>query len=120
MEQRLQVVPMRRWRHYATPSGRRPTREFIETLAPHEYARLASAMRAVAENGTNAARHLRGDLYEVRTQGTTDLRVIFATEGRWSHILLALHAFSKKSQRTPQGHLRLAEDRLRGWRARGT
>lgn len=116
--QRLHLVPARRWRHYATRAGRQPTREFIRALDPEASAKLVGAMRAVEVGGLVAARHLRGDLYEVRTRGTTHLRVIFAAEGRRKQILLALDAFEKKSRQTPPAHLRLAEERLRDWRAR--
>ncbi len=65
------------------------------------------------------ARHLRGDVYEVRADGhQATYRVLFATEGKSSQVLLALSALSKKSQRTPPDEVRLAERRLSDWRAR--
>ena len=65
------------------------------------------------------ARHLSGDLYEVRADGRqATYRVLFAAEGKNSQVLLALSAFSKKTQRTPPDEIRLAERRLTDWRAR--
>lgn len=76
-------------------------------------------MRTIELSGITAARHLSGDLYEVRITGPVHYRLIFATEGRHSQVLLALDAFAKKSKRTPKQHLRLAEHRLHDWRCRG-
>lgn len=117
---RLHLVPARRWRHYATRSGRQPTREYLQGLDADDYARVLSVMRVIELHGLQAARHLRGDIYEARTGGRNQFRLIFATEGRHSQILLALDAFAKKTRRTPGWHLRIAEERLRDWRTRRT
>lgn len=77
-------------------------------------------MNDVRENGLTAARHLQGDIYEVRAGADRVIyRILFATEGRFSQILLALEGFKKKTQKTPLATTRLAEDRLAKWRARG-
>ena len=39
-------------------------------------------------------------------------------QGRYSQVLLALEAFSKKTQRTPPPKIELAEKRLADWRSR--
>lgn len=44
---------------------------------------------------------------------------LFATEGTRSQVLLSVVAFVKKTRKTPQGELDLAESRLAQWRARG-
>lgn len=67
-----------------------------------------------------SARHLRGDVYEVRADAATrSFRVLFATEGRYGQVLLSLSAFEKRTQKTPPRELELAERRLRDWRERG-
>jgi phage-related protein len=77
-------------------------------------------MKEVAERGLVAAKHLRGDVYEVRADAATrSFRVLFAAEGRFSQVLLLLSAFEKRTQKTPPRELALAEDRLRDWRTRG-
>ncbi len=76
-------------------------------------------MQEVQELGLSAARHLRGDIYEVRAEGARQaFRVLFATEGGRGRILLSLEGFSKKTRKTPPEKLRLAERRLADWRAR--
>lgn len=77
-------------------------------------------MAAVQRDGVLAARHLRGDIYEVRAKGDGSIyRVLFAREGRRGQVLLALSAFQKKTQRTPRREIELAGRRLTDWRARG-
>ena len=81
---------------------------------------VLKAMRRVSNQGLNEARHLRGDIYEVRASGDkATYRVLFATEGRYSQVLLSLEAFSKKTPKTPLGSMSLAEKRLKDWRLRG-
>lgn len=77
-------------------------------------------MAEVRELGLEAARKLRGEIWEVRADGNRVIhRVLFAREGRRSFILLALVGFAKKTQRTPPDVILLAEQRLADWRSRG-
>jgi phage-related protein len=108
----------RRWRDYRTPSGRRPVREFLTSLSDVDAAAIIAAMKEVAVGGLEAARHVRGDIYEVRADGDRVIyRLLFATEARRGQILLALEAFGKTTQKTPPSSIAVAERRLRDWRA---
>lgn len=113
----------RRWREYRTTTGRRPVREFIDQIRaqnPREAARILATMNEVARLGTAAARHLRGDLWEVRATGDRRIfRILFAEEGHYGQVLLALEGFTKTTRRTPPDTIALAEERLRDWRQRG-
>lgn len=111
----------RRWRFYTTPAGRSPVRDFLADarLPTGDRDEILAAMKDVQVNGLDAARHLQGDLYEVRADGRqATYRVLFATEGARSQVLLGLSAFTKKTQKTPPAEIVLAERRLRDWRAR--
>ena len=67
------------------------------------------------------ARHLRGEIYEVRADGDRQaFRILFAAEGKTKSVLLALEGISKKSQKTPPETIRVAERRLADWRRRGS
>ena len=113
------ISPSRRWRFYSTASGRRPAREFIDRLSDVDAAEVAAAMLDVQKNGLAAARHLRGELYEVRAEGVgSSYRLLFAEEGARGRILLALHAINKKTRKTPPQAIDLAERRLADWRRR--
>lgn len=110
----------RRWRDYRTTNGRRPVKDFLDSLSDRDAAEIVAAMKDVQRHGLSVARHLRGDIYEVRADGDRQaFRILFAPEGRRQTILLALDGFSKKTQKTPPAKLALAERRLRDWRNRG-
>ena len=94
-------------------------RDFIAELSDAQAAQVVAAMQVVAELGLAEARHLRGEIYEVRASvGGQAFRVLFANEGKRGQILLALEAFEKKTQRTPPRTVALAETRLADWRGR--
>ena len=110
----------RRWRDYRSAAGRRPVKEFIDGLSDNDAAAVAAAMRDVRDAGLAVARHLRGEIYEVRADGDRQtFRILFAPEGRRSQVLLALEGFSKKTQKTPPEKIQLAERRLADWRRGG-
>lgn len=110
----------RRWRFYQTAAGRRPVRDFLDGLSGDDLAAVLGAMRDVTRNGLVAARHVRGDIYEVREDGDRQaFRILFAPEGRTGQVLLALEGFSKKTRKTPPAEIELAERRLADWRERG-
>src|SRR6266496_3666257 len=107
-----------RWRDYRTASGARPVKQFIDELTDEEAAAVIAAMKEVAEHGQGAARHLRGEIYEVRTQADRRaFRILFAQETKF--ILLSLSGFEKKRAKTPPSEIELAESRLKDWRRRG-
>lgn len=110
----------RQWRMYETASGTKPVRKFIDALSDEDAAVVIDEMRAVARQIARAA-HLRGDIYEVRAFGASEgFRILFGKEGRQGQVLLALTAFSKKTQKAPKSEIELAEQRLRDWRVRGS
>jgi phage-related protein len=93
-------------------------RDFVDRLSDKEAAAVFAAMRKVAREGLITARHLRGDLYEMRADADRKtFRLLFAQEARF--VLLSLSGFLKKTQRTPAGELAVAEWRLADWRRRG-
>lgn len=108
------------WRDYVTAAGRRPVKEYLKSLPTPSRVSVAAAMADVVSEGLTVARHLRGDVYEVRAEGDRQsYRVLFSAEGKSGHVLLALEAFSKKTQKTPPEKIKLAERRLKDWRRRG-
>ena len=110
----------RQWRDYRTPAGGRPVKSFLDELTDEELAEVIAGMKEVAREGLRAAKHLRGEIYEVRADAATrSFRILFATEGRCSQVLLSLSAFEKRTQKTPPRELDLADARLRDWRSRG-
>jgi len=106
-----------RWRDYRTAGGGRPVKRFMDSLTDEEAAAVVAAMKEVAEHGLHHARHLRGHIFEVRAfAARRDFRVLFSKESKF--VLLSLSALVKKTLKTPQGELELAEARLADWRSR--
>src|SRR5712691_9454138 len=82
--------------------------------------RLSLVRCAMLLGRAYVARHLRGDIYEVRADAVdSSYRLLFSLEGRKGRIRLALVLFPKRTQRTPSRFIDLAERRLAEWRARG-
>jgi phage-related protein len=110
----------RQWREYQTEHGARPIKDFLLALPDEDRAAILEEMEYVRQYGTTVARHVRQGIYEVRaTYDTKAYRILFACEGRFHHVLLALNGFQKKTQQTPPAHIKLAEQRLADWRRRG-
>ena len=64
--------------------------------------------------------HLRGDIWQLEVDGLRVIyRLLFAQEGRYGQVLLALEVVNKKWQKAKQRHLQIAENRLSDWRRRG-
>ncbi|MGH9118305.1 MAG: type II toxin-antitoxin system RelE/ParE family toxin [Acidimicrobiales bacterium] len=79
-------------------------REFLTRpgLTSDDRDEVLAAMKDVQVNGLSVARHLRVDIYEIRATGAhATYRVLFAAEGARSQVLLAVSAFSRKTQKTP-------------------
>jgi phage-related protein len=77
-------------------------------------------MEEVRDRGLRAARHLDGEIWEVRVDGDRVIyRILFAEEGSRGQVLLALEGFNKKTQKTPPSVVKLAKRRLADWRRRG-
>ena len=111
----------RQWREYRTSGGGRPVYDFLKSLDRDDRVAVAAAMVRVSKDGLRAAKKLRGDIWEVKADtGEKFFRLLFAPQGRYGQVFLSLEAFAKKTNKTPPAKLKLAEDRLKDWRARGS
>jgi phage-related protein len=64
--------------------------------------------------------HLRGEIWQIEIDGKRVIyRLLFAEQGRFSQVLLALEIVTKKWQSAKSRHIQLAERRLSDWRTRG-
>jgi phage-related protein len=105
-------IPLRFWRSTA---GREPVREWLNELALDDRRVVGRDMMKVQFGwpiGLPLCRALSGGLWEVRSSlpSKREARVLF---GFYGGELIALHAFIKKTQRTPPEELALARQRLR-------
>jgi phage-related protein len=113
-------IPLAFWR---SNSRREPVREWLSELSREDKRTIGRDIAKVQFGwplGLPLCRSLGGGLWEVRSSlaSRREARVLFGFHGS---MLIALHAFIKKAQKTPAGDLELARERLREvqtWSAR--
>ena len=112
MVDRLQPIPLRFWR---SDAGNEPVREWLNALPSDDRRTIGRDIRIVQFGwplGLPLCRSLSGGLWEIRSSLPSDRegRVLFGfCEGE----LIAVHAFIKKTQKTPAADLKLARKRLK-------
>ncbi|MCC7346514.1 MAG: type II toxin-antitoxin system RelE/ParE family toxin [Variibacter sp.] len=100
---------------YQLPSGREPVREWLKRLAEDDRKVIGADIKDVEfawPIGMPLCRSLGQGLWEVRSQLPRGriARVIFSVQ---SGRMVLLHAFLKKTQKTPAADLALALARMR-------
>lgn len=69
--------------------------EFVDDLPDRDAAAIVAAMKEVATDGLTAARHLRGEIYELRADAErSSYRILLAVEGKRGQVLLVLESAS--------------------------
>lgn len=100
-------------------SGAEPVRDWLKSLPEDEKRAIGEDIKAVQFGwplGLPLVDHIDGDIWEVRTKLENRIaRVLFVIDGA---IMVLLHGFIKKDQKTPKQELTLAKDRLK--KLRGT
>jgi phage-related protein len=100
---------------YTDERGRAPVEEFLDTVPPKERASIFRVLDLLKEFGlqlgSRYVRHLEGKLWELRvqTRGKTYRILYFAYTGQR---FILLHAFLKKTMKTPRAEIRIAQARL--------
>lgn len=107
--------------YYQTFSGKCPVYDFIEKLPEKTQARVYNTFELLVEFGpqlrsphTKKVSHT--SLWELRVLGKKSLRFFYIAKVNKSFLLL--HAFTKKSQKTPKKEITIALKRLKDYRAR--
>ncbi len=100
-------------RFFESARGEKPVEEFISNLDDQTKAKflhLYDLLRAYGPRLTFPhTKFITKNIFELRIRGKTEVR-IFYTHLHGEHILL--HAFKKKTQKTPIKELRIAQRRL--------
>jgi len=106
-------------RFFATEAGTEPVRDWLRTLSATDRKLIGENIKTVQFGwplGMPLVDHLGGDIWEVRSRLDTRIaRTLFANE---DGIMILLHSFIKKQQKTPKPDLDLAKDRLKQLRRR--
>jgi len=101
---------------YETASGRSPIEDYIENLPKADQARFADVFDGIEKFGLSCPRvqfrQLRGKLWEVKFNSPSGgYRIAYVVVE--SETMVWLHAFKKKTQKTPASDLEIAEKRMK-------
>lgn len=101
-------------RFFQTARGEYPIEEFIEEQDEPTSAKLVSAIELLETDGpflkSPYIKKLRDKLYELRISGKIAVRVLYTIKDGEYYLL---HAFKKKTQKTPAKQLKIAFDRIK-------
>ncbi|MDQ6618118.1 MAG: type II toxin-antitoxin system RelE/ParE family toxin [Pseudomonadota bacterium] len=101
---------------FRTTNGNEPVRDWLKGLTKEQRKAIGEDIAYVQFKwpiGKPRVDHLRGSIWEVRSSlGNRIARTLFAVE---SGQMILLHGFIKKTQRTPNDDIQLAERRLKEW-----
>ncbi len=106
--------------YYITEQGRCPVKEFVDSLTPEGQAKYIFITKLLKEYGLNVKepyiKQITGHrkLFEIRIKGKSGISRIFyfAHTGRK---FILLHGFVKKTEKTPQREIIIAEQRMKDY-----
>lgn len=111
--------PVLEVRFSRSENGTEPVREWLRDLPAPDKKGIGEDIKTVQFGwplGIPLVAHLDGDIWEVRSKLDRRVaRVLFATE---NGMIILLHGFIKKDQKTPKSELDLAKDWLKQLRRR--
>lgn len=101
-------------RFFRTDTGGEPVRDWLKDLPVDERKTIGGDIKTVQFGwplGMPLVAHLESGIWEVRTRLSTRIaRVLFVLD---EGVMVLLHGFIKKEQKTPKPELDLAKDRLK-------
>jgi len=101
-------------RFFQNARGVYPVKEFIEEQDPTTYAKILHSIRLLSNNGPFLkppyVKKIKNNLSELRITGKTAIRIFYSI---YKNEYYLLHAFKKKSQKTPIKEIKLTIDRLK-------
>lgn len=99
---------------FQTSRGERPAQKFLDNLDTTTRAKAALSIRLLVNQGPFLKppyiKKLQGRLYELRISGKTAVRIFYIIN---NNEYCLLHAFKKKTQKTPSKDLKIALDRMK-------
>ena len=109
--------------YYFTEQGRCPIKEFIDSLSPQGKAKYIFITRLLKEYGLNVrepyVKQITGHrkLFEIRIKDRSGIsRILYFVHTGRKFILL--HGFVKKTEKTPQREIIIAEQRMKDYISR--
>jgi len=99
---------------FQTTRGDYPVQEFIKKQDEATYAKVLLSIKLLANNGPFLKppfiKKLQNKLYELRISGTVAIRIFYTI---YNNEYYLLHAFKKKTQKTPNQEMKTALDRMK-------
>ena len=99
---------------FQSARGDYPVKEFIGKQDDATYAKALQAIRLLANNGPFLKppyiKKLQDKLYELRISGVVAIRIFYTIHNNEFYLL---HAFKKKSNKTPPQEIKTALDRTK-------
>lgn len=101
---------------YETNAGNSPIKKFIDKLPKSDQARFTEVFEEIEANGLSAIRvifkPIEGKLWEIKFKApNAGYRILYVLLEQ--DMMVWLHAFSKKTQKTPLTELETARKRLK-------
>lgn len=99
---------------YLKPNGESPVQNFLDKLDLRSKTKVADAIKILSESGPFLKppymKKLVPNLYELRIKSQVAVRIFYSPKTNSYYLL---HAFIKKSDKTPAKELRIAIDRMK-------
>lgn len=93
--------------------GKSPVEIFLDKLDISTRAKAMRNIKLLEKHGPNLpmphSKKMPGQLYELRIRGKTEIRIFYTFKNR---DIFLLHAFQKKSQKTPAKEIEIANNRV--------
>jgi phage-related protein len=113
----------KQWRFYDTETGSKVARNELDALPAHGKAALAHVMKRyrVGETFPGEVKSVGRGIVELRASvGNNQYRLLFAEQGKYSQVLLAVVVFTKKTTKLPKQQHDLAVKRMKDWEQRSS
>ena len=99
---------------FQTARGEYPVKEFLSMLDMNTHAKIALSIQLLIHKGPFLkppySKKLQDKLYELRISGSVAIRIFYTIQNGEYYLL---HAFKKKTQKTPRQELKTALDRMK-------
>lgn len=99
---------------YLKPNGESPVQKVLDKLDDRTQGKVADAIKILSESGPYLKppymKKLMSNLYELRIKSQVAVRIFYSPKTNRYYLL---HAFIKKSEKTPSKELRIAIDRMK-------
>ena len=103
-----------RVKFYETVSGRCPVLDYVDKQPVRVQARILEALSSIEESGLKASRvtfkQIKGKLWEIKIRFGGAHRIFYVMADKKTLVLL--HAFLKKTNKTPQREIETAMTRM--------